>query len=153
MIEPDLIFSALNANGNPTTINTSDNNIGIGAGQNINDPTANNETTGGELIRLDLLNHVVTDALTATGFSWTDHFTATTFKQQINSVQGNGQTSSVVAANLADNDQQLAGDTTGEPPRPITSFKIFNPNGVDVTAQFNDNNLANGEADIRGDGI
>ena len=67
----------MNANGNPTTINTNNNNIGVGAGQNINDGTANNETTGGELIRLDLLNHVVTDAAMATGFGWTDHFTAT----------------------------------------------------------------------------
>ena len=151
-IEPDLILSALNAIGNPTTINTSNNNIGVGAGQNINDGTANIEATGGELIRFDLLNHVVTNASMATGFGWTDHFTATEFKQQVNSVQGNGQTSFVVAAILADEDQQLAGDTLGELPRNITSFKIFDPNGVDVTARFNDNNLANGEADIRGDG-
>ena len=90
VIEPDIILSALNAAGNPTTVNTNSNNIGIGAGQNINDATAGNEATGGEALRVDLVNHAVT-AATATGFNWTDHFTATSFKQQINSVQGNGR--------------------------------------------------------------
>ena len=148
VIEPDIILSALNAAGNPTTVNTNSNNIGIGAGQNINDATAGNEATGGEALRVDLVNHAVT-AATATGFNWTDHFTATSFKQQVNSVQGNGETSFVVAAKVADEDQILAGDPAGETNQPITSFKIFDPNGVDVTARFNDNNLANGEADIR----
>jgi hypothetical protein len=83
VIEPDIILSALNAAGNPTPVNTNDNNIGIGAGQNINDATANIEATGGEALRVDLVNHAVT-AATATGFNWTDHFTATSFKQQVN---------------------------------------------------------------------
>ena len=151
VIEPDVILSALNAAGNPTTVNTNNNNIGIGAGQNINDATAGIEATGGEALRVDLVNHAVT-AATATGLNWTDHFTATSFKQQVNSVQGNGETSFVVAAKLADEDQILSGDPAGEPSVAITSFKIFDPNGVDVTVRFNDNNLANGEADIRGDG-
>jgi T1SS-143 domain-containing protein len=125
------------------SVNTNNTEIGIDGGNSIAD---------GEILRMDFVDNLVTQANLVTyptGFSWSNHKLVNTFRQLMSFVgpsQG-GTTSLTVAAIIADEDQNLLGDASGETQVTITSVKVYDGNGV-VILDTNVDDLPTGTLDL-----
>jgi Ca2+-binding RTX toxin-like protein len=94
----DILFSARSADGSVGTINTSNTTIGVDS-QSIN---------AGAAVRMDFVNNLTSGGVGGSGFNYTGHQSALSFKQSIPQVQGHqDNTVSIQVAAIVDttNDQ------------------------------------------------
>jgi len=141
----DILLTGRGSNGLQDTINTDSDSIGVDGGQSVD---------ANEAVRIDFLSNLITAPANPTGLAYSGHVSATSFQQKIAQVQGpqSNTVTIVVTALLADNDQEF--DITpltleaGESKADITSVRVFDAGGVDVTALFADGDLNNGNISI-----
>jgi Ca2+-binding RTX toxin-like protein len=144
-VNVDFLLIGRSTDGTTGAINTNSTSIGVDA-QKID---------AGAAVRIDFVSNATSGGGTS-GFSYGGHVTATAFRQDMPTVQGSGASNGVtitVTALLADDDQNfpttLAGaQADGETKVSITSVKIYNGNGADITAQFTDADLTNGHISV-----
>ncbi|WP_374090853.1 retention module-containing protein [Methylomicrobium lacus] len=141
----DILLTGRGSNGLQDTINTDSDSIGVDGGQAVD---------ANEAVRIDFLSNLTTAPANPSGLAYSGHVSATSFQQKIAQVQGpqSNTVTIVVTALLADNDQEF--DITpstleaGESKADITSVRVFDAGGVDVTALFADGDLNNGNIGI-----
>ncbi|PWE18606.1 hypothetical protein DDZ18_03100 [Marinicauda salina] len=123
--------------GDPGSVNTSADGIGVGGGQSFD---------AGESVQMEFVTNAVTDGSTTTGFAWDSIVEASAFRQEIQQVQGNqSQTTSIrVTALATDGDQTLFGDPSDTVVE-ITDVKIYDALGNDITDSFGGTITLNGD--------
>ncbi len=135
----DFLLIGRSADGTTGSVNTSATTIGVD----------NQSMSASEALRIDFVSNATANSTQASGFAYAGHVTATSFRQDIPTVQGpgDGAVTIIVTAILADYDQdfQTVGIEAGETKVNITSVRVFNALGTDVTTLFLDGDPANGE--------
>jgi len=100
----------------------------------------------GEKIRFDFINGLATGGANGTGFIYTDHNLANSFKQKVFVKGGGGNTAMlIVTAILADNDYVFGTSDAGESQVNLTTsnIKVFNSVGTDVTGSVTLTDIGN----------
>ena len=142
LLNVDFLLIGRSSDGTTGSVNTDSDSIGVD----------NQSVNSGEALRIDFVSNATTDALKPSGFAYASHVMATSFRQDIPTVQGpgDGKVTIVVTAIAANDDQifptTLAGAVANSETKVnITGVSIFDALGHDVTATFHDGNQANGE--------
>ncbi|WP_046863564.1 DUF5801 repeats-in-toxin domain-containing protein [Microvirga massiliensis] len=119
------------ANPSLSSVNTSDGRFGVGNGQSIG---------ASDAIRFDLVTALTSSPGQPSGYSYTGHYEAIAFRQEVNWVNGGRTARLTITAFNADNDQTFFKDSN-ETKDTITHVRIYNASGVLVGERTIDGNI------------